>query len=84
MSTIKCNQFQIYMSIALEQRLLFHRREKITNKINEIQKRNHQRLLFVLFLFFLPSFVSPQEEQKFSSLKLSNIVHSPIFLIPSL
>jgi hypothetical protein len=63
-NTIKCNKFQVYMRIALEQCTLFHGREKIINKlINEIQKNNHKKnRCYIWFFISLPCtfFLSPK------------------------
>jgi hypothetical protein len=56
------------MPTALEQCLLFHRREKITNKIDKIQKKNYKEnegyaQFFFIFLS-LAFFLSLEEKQK--------------------
>jgi hypothetical protein len=62
------------MPTVLDQRLLFHGREEITNKIDEIQKRNHKKNIsytqfYISFFCFL---LSPPLRTNFS-LSLENL-----------
>jgi hypothetical protein len=80
---IKYNKIQVYISTILEWRLLFHGREKITNKIAEIQKKNHKKNRYYthfLFCFFVPSF-SLLKKNKIFSLKPSFNVQESLNLI---